>query len=93
MSGSNIKVVCRFRPSNSREKDEGAKDIISIDPDLTTVKVEVGRARLYCTTCICSFTTNFKYAHRVWATTNLISTKSFLLLRAKKSCMIMLRSQ
>jgi len=36
---NNIKVVCRFRPSNSKEKARGATEIIHLSDDGTTVKV------------------------------------------------------
>lgn len=40
---NNIKVVCRFRPSNSKEKAKGATDIVHLSDDGTTVKI-IGQA-------------------------------------------------
>ncbi|KAI8920569.1 P-loop containing nucleoside triphosphate hydrolase protein [Entophlyctis helioformis] len=37
---SNIRVVCRFRPQNSRELAEGGVPIVSFDDDMTSVKCD-----------------------------------------------------
>ncbi|KAJ3119149.1 Kinesin heavy chain, partial [Nowakowskiella sp. JEL0407] len=39
-SGNNIRVVCRFRPQNSREIKEKGEIVVSFDDDRTTVKLE-----------------------------------------------------
>ncbi|KAI9209831.1 P-loop containing nucleoside triphosphate hydrolase protein [Polychytrium aggregatum] len=39
-AGNNIRVVCRFRPQNSREIKEGGVHIVSFSEDMTTVNVE-----------------------------------------------------
>ncbi len=39
MSG-NIKVVCRFRPQNSKERAKGAHEIINLSADGTTITVQ-----------------------------------------------------
>ncbi|PBK96876.1 kinesin heavy chain [Armillaria gallica] len=38
-TGNNIKVVCRFRPSNAIEQREGGENVVAFDDDLTTVKL------------------------------------------------------
>ncbi|KAJ1551783.1 hypothetical protein HK096_010041, partial [Nowakowskiella sp. JEL0078] len=38
--GNNIRVVCRFRPQNSREIKEKGEIVVSFDDDRTTVKLE-----------------------------------------------------
>ena len=41
MSGTNIKVVCRFRPQNKLEIKEGGKPIIDINDEGTSVRLGV----------------------------------------------------
>ncbi|KAK0503280.1 kinesin heavy chain [Armillaria luteobubalina] len=38
-TGNNIKVVCRFRPSNAIEQREGGENVVAFDDNLTTVKL------------------------------------------------------
>jgi len=37
---SNVRVVCRFRPQNSREIAEGGKEIIQVSDDRMTVSLK-----------------------------------------------------
>jgi len=41
MSGSAIKVVCRFRPQNRIENDNNGHPIVSFSEDNVTVSLEV----------------------------------------------------
>lgn len=37
--GNNVRVVCRFRPSNQNEVEHGHKEIIEIDSEQKTVRL------------------------------------------------------